>query len=842
MAARESELFLPESSLSYCIARPIPKPAANATTPVSHPARINRRAWLVFPLLALAFTVVTTAIRVRRIDFVSDVAGNPAPAPSGVAPERRPDWQPRLVVPGHHNESFEWLDQTRQMFARREWRVRYVDYEDAKAGHEVYASSPYRWWLGLLAGCYHGVTGIPLGPSLEWVALFADPLLLLILGAATTVFVARRFGVMAAAFASTALATLFPLAAEFLPGVPDDHGLAQACALWSVLPLLAGAARNSRRWFVAGGVAGGLGMWISVSRELPILFGVGVGALLAAWISRAAAKAAPSAERPSLPWRAWSTAGAATCLAAYLVEFFPSHTGGWELRVIHPIFGVAWLGAGELLARTTAWIEGERPRRSLRGAAAWVLAGAALASLPAAMRIGRSLGFLSVDLASMRLSLLPAGAAAPNFWAWLMENGFNHALSAAVLPLLIVVPSVVFLFLPKIAGTAPRIAIALALGPVVVAGGFAIRQISWWNGVDAALLALLVAAAAALRGAPRPRLVAGLAAAFAALLLLPGAVQLWPSAEGQTRDGLSEGEVIGLVERDLAYWLAKHVGSQGAVALAPPNETTTLYYYGGIRGLATFGWDDFDGFQAAVRIASATTPEEAQELIGLHGATHIIIPSWDPFMDVFANIGEGQVAGTFLARLHQWNLPPWLRPVPYLLPTIAGFEGQSVVILEVVDEQDDATAASRLAEYFVDMGQLDLAAKAARLLRRFPADLGALLARVQVATALDQADELAATLDLLMRRISGGADRDLPWDQRVALAVVLVQAHHVDLARPRLRQCIAELDEEKLRSLSTILLYRLQVLRKALNLEISDPALRALSLELLPPDLRSRIE
>ena len=229
-------------------------------------------------------------------------------------------------------------------------------------------------------------------------------------------------------------------------------------------------------------------------------------------------------------------------------------------------------------------------------------------------------------------------------------------------------------------------------------------------------------------------------------------------------------------------------------------------------------------------------------MIGLHGATHIIIPSWDPFMDVFANIGEGQVAGTFLARLHQWNLPPWLRPVPYLLPTIAGFEGQSVVILEVVDEQDDATAASRLAEYFVDMGQLDLAAKAARLLRRFPADLGALLARVQVATALDQADELAATLDLLMRRISGGADRDLPWDQRVALAVVLVQAHHVDLARPRLRQCIAELDEEKLRSLSTILLYRLQVLRKALNLEISDPALRALSLELLPPDLRSRIE
>jgi hypothetical protein len=72
--------------------------------------------------------------------------------------------------------------------------------------------------------------------------------------------------------------------------------------------------------------------------------------------------------------------------------------------------------------------------------------------------------------------------------------------------------------------------------------------------------------------------------------------------------------------------------------------------------------------------------------------------------------------------------------------------------------------------------------------------------------------------------------------------VVLAQAHHVDLARPRLRQCIAELDAEKLRSLSTILLYRFQVLRRALNLGIPDPSLGALSLDLLPPDLRSRVE
>jgi hypothetical protein len=805
--------------------------------------------WLIVPLLAVAFTAAATVIRERHVEYVSEVAGNPAPGTPGATAGGKPEWQPRLVVPGHHDESFEWLDETRQMFARGEWRVRHVDYENVLAGHEVFAASPYRWWLGLLALLHQGVTGMPVGPSVEWAALYADPLLLLVFGAATVVFVARRFGTLAAALASAALATLFPLASEFLPGVPDDLGLALACAVWSLLPLMAGAASidapgsggSARRWFFAGGIAGGVGMWISVSRQLPILVGTAIGALLAAWVIRAA-RSNPPAERRALPWRAWALAGAATCLATYLLEFFPSHMGRWELRAIHPIFGVAWLGGGELLARTTAWIEGEKPRWSLRGAAAWVLAAAAFLSLPASMWIKRSLWFLSVDLPSMSLSLLPGGAVAPNLWTWLLQNGFTPMVLATVLPLLIVVPAVLLLFMPGTFGPALRIPIALTLGPVLASIGFAVRPISGWNGVDAALLALLIAAAAALRAAPRPRLVAGLAAAFAALVLAPGAVQLWPSEEARNGNGLSQGEVIGLVERDLAYWLAQHAGSAGAVVFAPPNMTSTLHYYGGIRGFATFGWDDLDGFQSAVRIASATTPEEAQELIGIHGATHIIIPSWDPFMDVFARIGEGQVAGTFLARLHQWNLPPWLRPVPYLLPSIPGFEGQSVAILEVVDEQDDATAASRLAEYFVETGQLDLAAKAGRALRRFPANLGALLSLVQVETACGENDELPKSVELLVRRIAGGADRELPWDQRVGLAVVLVQAHRIDLARPRLRQCIAELDEEKLRSLSTLLLYRLQLLRKALNLDISDPSLSALSLNLLPPDLRSRVE
>lgn len=800
---------------------------------MSNPTWISRRAWLVVPLLALSFFVATTSMRTARIVHLEDVAGAPAAAVSG---SHGAVWQPRLVIPGHHNESYEWLDQTYQMFDRGELRVRAVDYENAPGGHEVFSPSPYRWWLGIVAYLHSGFTPMPLKPSVEWAALYADPILLLLFGAATVLFVAWRFGILAGALVSAAIAALFPFAAEFLPGVPDDNGLALFLAVWSLLPVIAGASSRDelrrRRWFTAGGIVGAIGLWVSVPHELPILIGLGLAGMAAARVGRGT--------EPALPWRSWSQAGASACLVAYLIEFFPSHMASWELRVIHPLFGVAWIGGGEIIERTSSLVRGGSKKAHWRGIVVWILSVAALASVPVALWIGKNLGFLSLDLPSMRLSLLPNGASAANLWAWLLQNGFTGTVYATVLPLVVLVPAVTFLAMPRLVPAPLRVPIALALGPVLLAVLFAVRQISWWNGVDAALLVLLVATAAAAAPLPRQGLVAWVGAASALVFLVPGAIQLWPTLKTDLSDGLSETEVVGLVERDMAYWLAKHAGSAGAVVLAPPNETATLYYYGGVKGLASFGWDNRDGFQAAVRIVSATTPEEAQELIGIHGVTHIIIPHWDPFMDAYAQIGEGQVEGTFLARLHQWNLPPWLKPVPYLLPTIGGFDGQSVDILEVVDEQDDASAASRLVQYFIDMAQLDLATKAGVRLRRFPADLGALLARTQLEIATDNLDS-ADTLNLLIKRVSSGADRALPWDQRVNLSIVLAQTRHVDLARPRVKQCLDETDEGKLRSLSTNSLYRLLVLRKALGLNFKDAATSAAAADLLPSDLRGRL-
>jgi len=801
---------------------------------------------------AFGFLIRVNALRVRHVEYVSNDAESSAtePAASVSMPAGHAGWQPRLIVPDHDGSSYEWLDQTRQMFARHEWRVRHIDYENAPFGRKVFSASPYRWWLGAVAWLDHVISGRPPGASVERAALFADPLLHLLFLGGTAIFAAWQFGAFPAALLSIGLAAIFPFAAGFLPGEPGDQGMVRALALWSVLPLLAGiraayseaahAGEWARRWFFVAGVTGGVGLWISATSEVSILVGIAFGGLVAAWVSRGDAKASPVGARGPLPWEAWALGGAGTSLGVYLIEYFPAHLGSWELRVNHPLYGLAWLGGGAMLARAAAWIESGRRSRGIRGIVVLVLAVAALAAVPVAMWLTHSLGFLEVDLSMFRLSRLPGDVREANLWAWMVHEGLGARIWATVLPGLLVVPAG-WLVLRHRTGTASRASLAVSLGPSLVAIGFACWQLSWWSQADAALLALLVTATAAIRESFHHRFSPWVWSGFVAPMLVLGAIQILPQADTGMNNELDESEILGLVERDLARWLAIHTKPQDAVILAPHGIAATLYYYGGLRGLATLSWENRSGLEGAMRIVSALGPEEAKELIDRRKITHIVIPSWDAYLDVYAKMGMGQLEGTVLKAWHDWNLPVWLRPVPYQLPTVAGFEGQSAVILEVVEEQDGAAALSRIAEYFVEMGQLELAASVGQALRRYPADLGALTARAQVEIARGDTAAFARTLELLQRRLSGGADRGLPWDRRVSMAIMLARGKHMDLARDQVRRCLAEVDEGKLRWLTTGSLFRLEALCKAFGLAISDQQLRALALDLLPPDLQQRL-
>ena len=806
---------------------------------MSHPPKLISRAWLIALLCASAFIIGSDYERGQRAAYVSnadrDNAVPDASSPTGYAGGKR--W---AIVPEHNNRGYQWIAETQQMFAQHEWRVRHIDYENAPFGRDVHAASPYRWWLGLLAWFEHRISGRPVGISVERAALFADPLFHWLFLIGTTVFVARRFGSVPATVMAVGLATLYPFAGGFLPGIPDDHGFARACALWSILPLLAGIAgddspekraQKSRPFFLAG-VAGGMGLWIDAASETPVLVGIAAGGLLAAWVTLGVGNANKSGDRETPPWRWWALAGAITCLAAYLIEYFPAHMD-FRLQVNHPLYGLAWLGAGELIERFAAWRNG----KTFLGKNRWLgvtVAIVAVAALPVAMmREGNQL-IVSGDLLSTKLTNLPGGAVAKNIFSWVGNDGLTGAVAGTLLPFLLIVPGLWWLFRRQ-APERTRASLAMALGPVLVAVAFACFQLRWWNAADSVLLVFLVPSAVV-----EVRRV-GMWAGVGIAALAPGIVQLVPSLKSGNGIEFTRVEVEALLERGVAHWIADHGSAGGAVVLLPPDRTTSWCFHGGFRGIGTANWENRDGLTATVRIVTATTAEQAQELIRQRGVTHLVLPSWDTDLDAFAHWALRNPDDAFIMALHHWALPPWLRPIPYTLPSVPGFEDRSVVILAVTDESNRATALSHLAEYFIEMKQPALAATAGESLQRYPTDLGALVALASVEQAAGNTEQFARTFHAVLASLNSGFGRLLAWDRRVSLAVVLAQGERNDLSREQIRLCLQKADEPRLKSLTTMSLFRLLKLSQAFQIDFPEPKLRESALALLPAELRARL-
>jgi len=771
------------------------------------------------------------------VEFVSGVARDgavvDASSPSGYADGKR--W---LIVPEHNNPTYQWIEETQLMAARGDWRVRFVDYENAPTGREVHTASPYRWWLVLVAWVDHAASGRPMGLAIEHAALFADPLLHLLFLGTAALFVALTLGTFPAALTAVGVATLYPLAATFLPGVANDFGLSQVLAFWSVLLAVAGSLseKNQRRLFIAAGIAGGCGLWISAALEVPMLLGIAAGGLAAALLTRRAATRGPA------PWRAWAFAGAVTSLLAYLVEYFPANMGP-QLRVNYPLYGIAWLGVGEILWRVSAWCQGQRPFTKARDIAAWALSLVAAASLPIGIsRYGNS-SFLAGDLLSNRLTNLPDGIVAGSLHAWAQRDGPTAGLAATCLPVLLLVPAA-WLFLR--AGTRPaaRAALGIALGAVAASLVLAASQLRWWNTLDASLLVLIIASVSSLPRTPDPVSAHWAWGVGLGALALLGVTQLLPREMGSANDiKFTRAEVEGLYERALSQWIADHAGPDGATVLVPPFRTSSFCFYGGLRGLGTQNWENRDGLSATFRIVNSTRPDETLALVNQRGVTHIVVPSWDSDLDDFARLGLKQPLDSFIYALHRTDggIFSWLRALPYNLPEIAGFSEQSVLVLEVTDETDPATLRSRLVEYLVEMHQIDQASYSSKALLKYPSDLGALVALAQVAKARGDEDGFAAAVKAVVANLATGTERALPFDRRASLAVVLALGGHDDLALAQVNRCLSEIDAAKIRYLTTGSLYHLLVLCRHYNTGISDPNLQALSLKLLPSELRERL-
>ncbi|HWA25768.1 MAG TPA: hypothetical protein VG734_08915 [Lacunisphaera sp.] len=793
------------------------------TPPQSHVFR----AWVLVPACALALIAWMARARVERIAFTTGQASwsVDAPAVDPASPTGYAGQVRQQLIPQGIAGSQEWLQQTQQMLRTGDWRMRHVDYDNAPWGRESHLPALYRGWLGLLATLDRGLTGRSPGLAVEHAALYADPLLQALCLLVSAGCTARWFGALPAALLSVGLVALYPLGGQFLPGAPDHRNLGNLCALWSVLPLLASTPSLPR--FLVAGIAGGLGLWISPAAQWPIVGGIVLGASLARWLTRDETRPAPPH-----PWRHWSLGGMTTVLTACLVERYPPGSE-IDLASIHPLLGVGCLAAGEFLTALAAGTPPDETRRSLRPRIVALVAGAGLLGLTG---LAVHAHVFAADPLSQRLSNFSDGTSAPNLPAWLAQAGAGPAVGATMLPLLLALPA--GLLLLRRTSPAPcRSALATGLGPLLVALVLACVQLRWWNLVDSILLAVLACAAAA-HVAVKPRFARWCWPALLAVAMVPGLARLLPPRASAELDGM---EVRGLINRDLAQWLTQRAGRNDAVVLTSPDLSAALCYHGALRGVGTLAPENQSGVNATIRMASATSFDEALALVTQRQVAYIVIPSWDVSLSQYAQMGSSRPDRVFIARLAQLNLPPWVRPVTYYLPTIPGYEGQEVMVFEVIDEQDEVTALSNLAEFFVETGKIDRAVAAAERLRRYPADPGALSALAQVEYARGNRSSFTAALGQLVPYASREAGLDLAWDRRLSLAVVLIQGQRLDLAGAVIRRCLAEADETRLRGLSASSLVRLLTLKKVSGHSFSDPRLEELARRLLPPTLRQRL-
>lgn len=694
---------------------------------MSRSFRYDRLFLVLAVLLAFGFLCAQAVNRIEYYRFAAAKSTMPAELKAIPGVHAR-----EVVLPISSVDSNWWILHTEAMLRSGDWRVRETTRDNAPLGREVHWSSGLIWILAGLAWLIHIGSGLSVEASVQQAALLAGPFMLMGFILAFSWAAARRWGGAVGGFVALALATLAPLDAFFCAGEADHHGMVTCFALGSVLAAIAagagrvslvgrGVARglvperaSARRWMIASGLLGAAGLWVSAATIVPAFAGMALGAVVAAWRGRGL-KDDPDTEAAPELWRWWGAAGAAGSAAFYLLEYAPSHFG-WRLEVNHPLYALAWLGGGELLARLCRRISGGSFADGARG---WAVAGAsllALVALPAAVKLGGVALFAVQDkfLWSLHEGYILEFR---SFLKVLRESEWQQILLTVPIWPLLVVPGLWILLrrrLPAGGGAPLALALCAAL-PLTVLSFFQMR----WVGVAQALwLALPLCLIVLWRSFPsRPAALAtrgGLAFLVAGLGVFP----FFAAREWRSPQGVGVQEAITLVMRDVAWKLRLSAGDKPVNIVSGPTTTTNLAFFGDTNGVGTLYWENLAGLKTVAAIYGAKSEDEALRLCQEHKVTHIVIFSWDAFAQPYARLHHGRpkdasTEDCFVSSLLSTrSIPPWLRPLPYNMLEDLAKAGHWVQIFEVRPDQAQSEAFYHLGVYLAGVGQAQAALQA----------------------------------------------------------------------------------------------------------------------------------
>ena len=773
-------------------------------------------------------------------------------SPTGYQFEQRSEM---LSPDGYH-----WVMQTQRMLAEGDLRVRQVDYDNHPYGREAHWSSSLRWWLSGLAWLWSAFGGSPMPVAVEQAAVWANPLLLLLLMSVVVPLVWRWQGGAAAALLALGMVTVAPFGDLFAFADPDHHGLVAACGMFTVLFLLLGGGgwangdnpKPARRWFIASGVAGGAGLWVSSATQVPVLIGIGLGVVVGVWWFGRETPVRKGHVQP-MPelWRWWGVAGASASVFFYLLEYFPSHFG-MRLEVNHPFYAIAWLGGGELLFRLSRWLTGGG------------FAKPGLEQLLAATAVA--------GMALLPLTILLAGES--TFWVgdrllWALHRDYivefcsvfrrlGDVTPLSWLSIFNPLPVLVFILCWHLYGSGLsavwKARLSVALVPALLFFALAAYQVRW-AGISCALwlVVLVVVVGLLTRGEAKLVFSRGVKIGLAVLAL---AVTLpWTYKTAATGISVARGKKVFSqlnlrlsVMRDLARWLRAREGARAGVVLGGPSATTVLIYHGGFKGVGTLYWENKDGLRSMVDIFSTTKDEMARDLVKSHGITHIVVVSWDAFAAESARLalglrrGEEAPENTFQARLAKGQgCPFWLRPVYYPAPDLGALKDDYVLVYEVVPEQRREEAALRYGQLIFDRGERENAEKfLGVLVRHFPDYLPGWVALAQVQLCLERADAFRTSCGRIASLQTVGS-AGLALDDRIGLVTVLASAGDTEGLRREIRRCVETADESALRKLNANTLLYFVLFAQQTGEGASRAEVMRLATELLPEEMLKQV-
>ena len=604
--------------------------------------------------------------------------------------------EPRFFL---DNDAYAWMAHTRDLMASGGWRLRHTFMDNAPDGRAMHWSHLLIWSLRGIATAIMVVADWPAARAVELAGVWVMPLFQFICIGAFFVVLTKKLGWIPAALFCGLFLSLNGFVWGFHPMRPDHHGLQLGFVLGSFLCLQFGGlgwtrtatpladsavsafrglslpdVPEARRWFVAAGVLGGLALWVGATIWMFSLAAIAAAAAAVLPLWRKTAHAAETYQ-PGL-WRLWAGTGCTAGAFFYLLEYAPDHFA-MRLEVNHPWFWVFWLGFAEVLGAAGKMGAGG-------GWKAWnrkdwllgTIGALAVLSLPLAIALGppdwhqlrepvlqrlharfieefRSLGsamggtplhrFLYLQLGLLPLALPWAG-----WLAWTSDSGSPNR-RRNLLPGLVFSTLFLGLYLWQqrwgffLAGGLAWLAMAALAETMATASPVPARRFSGWA-IAAVLLANVVAADAARLRSER------LAATSESVI--PAWVQSCVMKRMALQFGLAAGP-----ERWRMVGLAA--------------EAPMLYYFAGIQTVASYYWENAEGWKAeSAFFADAPDGAQAREIARARGLTHACISLSPELPKLFWFISTGRyseseglqksLAGQ-LALKNGGQVPGWFR-------------------------------------------------------------------------------------------------------------------------------------------------------------------------------------